>query len=287
LPHVRETARLKASSGAIVLLADITNFIGSGDLVCLDPEGGVEIVECKAGGPDAGGARGRRQRERLEALADYLETGVEENESPGQSTQRIAIDAPSAKDDDSVKAMQETVAAAIEAGSATLQISEHELVLVGSDGASPGWPAKFRASSGVDASSTSFLGFSSDLVNEPSCHFAPVTLWDVPFEHRVALWEKDLVVAHCVSSAGIVGPSLEHPHVEVTGVGDGGEIEVTVTGTQVTLPPRFIGQVLYDWTTPAALREQVCAFAAVAVAIGEQEAATAASTGERPRISFQ
>ena len=72
-------------SGDLVILNDLTNFLRYGDLTIVSPDS-VSIREVKAGKASARSRRARRQKARIEEVAQFIRTG---ERSIGQGKQRL------------------------------------------------------------------------------------------------------------------------------------------------------------------------------------------------------
>jgi hypothetical protein len=250
-----------------VIITDATNVLRAGDLVSVAPDRSVLVTECKATRSTARSARANRQANRADQIARYLRSGIASDPTFGirdlpfhgpVDEPLITLDVgPEVTRD--VTALQATIQRADLNGFASTICGTKEMVIVRSGTSS--FPDSMEMIRPLHEGDALLIGNSFDLINQASALYPPVTLWDVPLETRLRLWEKDLVVAHLVATSAFVGPHTSDSSMEIVDCDCDRRLLVRFDGGEAWIGPSVVESVLYTWETPESARARALSMA--------------------------
>lgn len=248
--HVLETGRLANGEGMVVIIADVTNCISTGDLaICGDPDAPY-IVECKlsARSPSTWmqGRRGR-QFSRARAVGQYLDKG--RGLIPGTPMEKFAVEV-AAEAEHNWEHVNSAVHSAMSAGTGLVRL-DREVIWA----KRPDDDAEHRVGiADIFPKGTPILvGCHSALLTDDAPHAHPPLTWQVDRDVAVALAELDIVVCHALDARIFSKFTTERALLgDVVELAPGvSGVAAIVDGEPTVLGPRFLVDVLYGFETVA------------------------------------
>jgi hypothetical protein len=259
-----------ADAGQAVLLTDVTNVVRTGDLVALGGDGVLDLIECKSSNRGRSSPRAMRQTRRASRIAGYLGQSVDPSLGgavPALPDEGLLVSIDGLAPSYRTNELAQAVKTAGECGAASVRTGEDELVIVAAGDASLHDGLEFIVPDLARVGGASLrFGFSTDLVNDPSPHHPPVTLWDLDIHDRIRLMEKELLVCHAIRDATFLGVHQEDPSIEIVEVMENGELRASTTMGDLLVGRRMVGSALYQWETPESVKRRSLEFIRQAVA---------------------
>lgn len=265
---VLQTARKLARRGLVSIISDLTNILRVGDVIATNlSTGEVLIVECKNTRPEKlqqrMSPRVKRQVELGASVSDYLTTGISrDGKSPplrGIEARAFAVDHSSEYD---WEMLVEAIRKADADGRGSAGDNRHCVVAIrnevptGFDG--------FDIAEGPERDANVWLGFPSGLLDHPTPLHPPPTLWDLPIDDILRIWERNLIVCHAVDVNSIVG-HIDGIGAEIVSVRKDGSLQVRANDEEFAVYDRFLDNVILDYEKIESARRQVLLLTATVV----------------------
>lgn len=245
-----------AENDVPVLICDAANILRLGDvLVCIDPEAPT-VVECKKKLPLpqhlTQGRRGR-QLSRVLGTNRYLTQG--QSRVFGDPTTYIEVSS-NHRAARNWKAVDELCTQCYDRGMVQRKLSDHEILWV----FRPSVVGDRPSLSDFTIQSNAYFGTSEGLMNMDDGLFAPPSIWPIDVEHRAAILEGEIVVAHCVCASAFEACARQDMPIQVKHKDDT-PLRVHYKGKVYPISLRFIYDVLYGYETVESCVDGISNFA--------------------------
>ena len=202
------SAREVATTGHLVLIADLTNVLRIGDLVVCDDPDAPSVLECKSGGPrpiaHEPQGRTRRQLARMESIAAFLRDG--RGVIFGETAERRTITVAGALDHN-FAIVNELVLTALANHPSTRLLPPWELVSAAAAGQTAPEIQNLISEWGAPPRTPVLIGNTSDPITRPPSDIPPPILWPIAAEAQWALMEVDVTVTHAFRLDAFIGLS--------------------------------------------------------------------------------
>ncbi len=244
--HVLATGRSLLETGAFVVVSDLTNCIGTGDLVAIGDPNAPVLIECKLSvrSPEQQmqGRRGR-QLSRDRAIASYLKNG--RGFVPGVPGEKVAVEVRAEP-----KHHWDSIAVVIRdalANEMGVVMKDREAIWAVYQGAPKPAPDELAVFRGREI----LVGCHSALLSDDPPLVAPPLVWPIEPELVFALAECDIVLSHALEFSLFEGHGTSRFRLRGLRKLEAGIMGVVaeVDGRTLTLGPRFLANVVYGFET--------------------------------------
>lgn len=246
--RVLEFAEQCAGSGALVLIADVTNVIGIGDLIICNDRERPGVLESGGSAEHLGKGRKGRQMMRALAVLRLLHTGEAKLEGLEALTQTIEIDTEL---DHSWSAVEVAAGTALKVGKGGRAFDAGDVVWgVRADERSAHPPPEVE--SALERMHSPCVSWNSYRLEHPTSFVPPPLEWPLPHDVRIALFERELRLIHVVDLDAFcrVHPGGRITEAQLDGRSSGrAGIVVSTSAGDVRVATRFIEDVLDGYQT--------------------------------------
>lgn len=266
---VLDVAQEMAENGSLPIVADLTNLMAVGDIVCVSAEG-VHVAECKNRVPPMRPPSGRiaRQEQRGARAANYLTRGHVEAED---GLRRVSVDVVESEPAFTELRTCVEEATASERGSAVVEFGPRDLLFVIQPrGREPEGFLRGGMMPSVDLQKWEIPmidGF-SQAVDDPSPFRSNPYALPLKLEDRVAVAEGDLILVRLVD----IGPlrlhekELQGAAIDVIDEKNEVELKIKIDGVSYDMSNRFIENILWQFKSVQGVRRTL---AQAATAFGQ------------------
>ncbi|MEX5634142.1 hypothetical protein, partial [Parafrankia sp. FMc2] len=257
LDFVISIARQIIDTGTFAIICDITRSLKVGDIVVRMPGGEIEVVECKnfrskKSLTSVGGRVGRQIR-RGKWLSEYLTRGIAVGTNAealhlpkGMETEQMAVGVDVEEEYD-WSLLTDAVGQAFATGFGAAA-NNHSFVFATRPGVTPPTDVVFPEPPDPGQSAL-LVSIGRDFFEMPAIH-RPITLWELPLEHVLSIFEGDISLAHGVSVQEFCGACPDGSEWEIHSIDPSGSMHCRRSGGEdIVLTSNFVNRSRYEFQT--------------------------------------